>query len=146
MNALRLPIVGNRPDRAATGESRIWRAFIEGILRHRLVALTLTVGRLVALTVPVLGLHLGQSGVATLPGHLPSKEGYVAVQRYFPDQDPYPVEIVAKGGSPVTRRDMGRLEATLASERRFGPGTIQTSADGTPWHSPLRSEVTSIRS
>jgi len=145
VNSLRPPLVGNRPDRAASGESRMWRAFIEGVLRHRLVALTLTIGALVALTVPVLGLHLGQSGVATLPGNLPSKEGYAAVQRSFPDQDPYPVEIVAEGGSPATRGDMGRLEATLASDRRFGSGSIQTSADGNivALTVPIRGDVVS---
>ena len=129
VNSLRLPIVGSRPEGATSGESRMWRGLIEGVLRHRLGALTLTIGALVALTVPVLGLHLGQSGVASLPGTIPSKEGYVAIQRYFPDQDPYPVEIVAQGGSEATRGDMGRLEATLASDHRFGPGTVQTSAD-----------------
>jgi uncharacterized membrane protein YdfJ with MMPL/SSD domain len=130
VNSLRLPIVGNRHPGAVSGESRMWRAFIEGVLRHRLVALTLTVGALLALTVPVLGLHLGQSGVATLPNTVPSKQGYIAVQHFFPEQDPYPVEIVATGGSPVVRGDMGKLEANLARDHRFGSGTIATSADG----------------
>ena len=34
----RLPVVGKRLERSASGESRMWRAFIEGVLRHRLVA------------------------------------------------------------------------------------------------------------
>ena len=130
VNSLRLPIVGKRLGSTDSGEARIWRRFIEGVLRHRVVMLTLTAGVLVALAVPLLGIHIGQSGVATLPNNLPSKQGYVAVQRYFPNQDPYPVEIVADGGDARTRGDLSKLEAVLAGDRRFGAGNIQTSANG----------------
>ena len=130
VNSLRLPVVGKRLGSADSGESRIWRRFIEGVLRHRVVMLTLTVGVLVALAVPLLGLHIGQSGVATLPDNLPSKEGYLAVQRYFPHQDPYPVEIVADGGGSRSQGDLSKLEAVLAGDPRFGPGTIAPSANG----------------
>ena len=40
--------------------------------------LTLTVGVLVVLAVPLLGIHIGQRGVATFPNDLPSKQGYLA--------------------------------------------------------------------
>ncbi len=145
VNSLRLPVVGKRLERSASGESRMWRSFVEGVLRHRLVALTLAIGVLVALAVPVLGLHLGQSGVATLPHNLPSREGYVAIQRYFPDQDPYPVEVVAEGRSALSRRDMTTLEAKLASGPRFGPGPIATSANGNlvALTVPIRGDVVS---
>ena len=130
VNSLRLPFVGKRLGSMDAGESRIWRTFIEGVLRHRFVMLTLTVGVLVALAVPLLGLHIGQSGVATLPDNLPSKQGYLAVQRYFPNQDPYPVEIVADGGDASTHADLSKLEAVLAEDPRFGSGTIEASANG----------------
>ena len=130
VNSLRLPFVGKRLGSTDSGESRIWRTFIEGVLRHRVVMLTLTVGVLVALAVPLLGIHIGQSGVATLPNDLPSKQGYVAEQHYFPNQAPYPVEIVADGGDARTRGDLSKLEAVLAGDPRFGSGTIQASANG----------------
>lgn len=130
VNSLRLPIVGKRLGSTDSGESRIWRTFIEGVLRRRVLMLTLTVGVLVALAVPLLGLRIGQSGVASLPNTLPSKQGYVAVQRYFPNQDPYPVEIVADGGDARTEGDLSKLEAVLARDPRFGPGTIQVSGNG----------------
>ena len=130
VNSLRLPIVGKRLGSSGSGESRIWRTFIEAVLRRRVVMLTLTVGVLVALAVPLLGLHIGQSGVATLPNNLPSKQGYLAEQHYFPNQSPYPVEIVADGGDARTRGDLSKLEAVLADDPRFGSGTIQASADG----------------
>jgi RND superfamily putative drug exporter len=130
VNSLRLPFVGTRLGGADSGESRVWRAFIEGVLRHRIIMLTLTVGVLVALAVPLLGIHIGQSGVATLPDNLPSKQGYVAEQHYFPHQAPYPVEIVADGGDARAQRDMSKLERVLATDPWFGSGTIQASADG----------------
>ncbi len=145
VNSLRLPIVGHRLGGTDTGESRIWRTFIEGVLRHRVVMLTLTAGVLVALAVPLLGLHIGQSGVATLPNNLPSKQGYLAVQRYFPDQEPYPVEIVADGGGARTQGDLSKLEAVLGRDPRFGPGTVQASASGTvlALTVPIRGDVVS---
>jgi putative drug exporter of the RND superfamily len=130
VNSLRLPVVGKRLGSPGSGESRIWRTFIEAVLRRRVVMLTLTVGVLVALAVPLLGLHVGQSGVATLPNNLPSKQGYLAEQHYFPHQAPYPVEIVADGGDARTRADLSKLEAVLADNPRFGSGTIAASANG----------------
>jgi putative drug exporter of the RND superfamily len=130
VNSLRLPIVGKRLGNTGSGESRMWRTFIEAVLRRRVVMLTLAVGLMVVAAVPLLGIHVGQSGVATLPSSLPSKQGYVAVQKYFPNQDPYPVEIVADGGDASTHGDLSKLEAVLAVDPRFGSGTIRASADG----------------
>jgi RND superfamily putative drug exporter len=79
---------------------------------------------------PVLGLHIGQSGVSTLPNNLPSKQGYLAVQKNFPNQDPYPVEIVAVGGSATDRADLAKLRAMLAGQSAFGSGVVKTSPDG----------------
>jgi len=145
VNSLRLPFVGKRLGSTDSGESRIWRTFIEAVLRHRVVMLTLTVGVLVALAVPLLGIHIGQSGVATLPNNLPSKQGYVAEQHYFPNQAPYPVEIVADGGDAGTRGDLSKLEAVLAGDPRFGSGTIEASANGTvlALTVPIRGDVVS---
>ena len=130
VNSLRLPVVGKRLGSPGSGESRIWRTFIEGVLRHRVVMLILTVGVLVILAAPLLGIHVGQSGVATLPNDLPSKQGYLAEQHYFPNEAPYPVEIVADGGDARTRGDLSELETLLAGDPRFGSGTIQASANG----------------
>jgi putative drug exporter of the RND superfamily len=145
VNSLRLPIVGKRLGNTGSGESRIWRTFIEAVLRRRVVMLTLAVSLMVVAAVPLLGIHVGQSGVATLPDSLPSKQGYVAVQRYFPNQDPYPVEIVTDGGAVSTHQDLSKLEAVLAGDPRFGSGTIQASAAGNvlALTVPIRGDVVS---
>jgi RND superfamily putative drug exporter len=128
VNALRLPVAGKNLGRADAAEGRGWRAVIGRIIRHPGVSLTLAAGFMALLAVPVLGLHLGQSGVATLPDSLPSKQGFVAAERYFPGHNPNPVEIVAVGGQGASE-DLARLEAVLARDPRFGAPAIQASAD-----------------
>jgi RND superfamily putative drug exporter len=130
VNSLRLPIVGRNLGATSASGSRIWRAFLERALRCPVVALVLAGGVMLLAAAPVLGLHIGQSGVSTLPNSLPSKQGYVAVQRLFPNQNPYPVEIVPDGGSAADRADLTKLQATLASKSTFGSGSIQTSSNG----------------
>ena len=84
VNALRLPIVGKRLGSAGSGESRIWRTFIEGVLRHRVVMLTLTAGLMVVFAVPLLGIHVGQSGVATPSRQSPVEAGLSGRATLFP--------------------------------------------------------------
>jgi RND superfamily putative drug exporter len=120
VNSFRLPIVGRNLGAASASGSRVWRAFIERVLRRPVIALVLAGGVMLLAAAPVLGLHIGQSGVSTLPNSLPSKQGYVAVQRFFPNQNPYPVEIVADGGSATDRADLTKLQATLADDATFG--------------------------
>src|SRR6202020_3304260 len=126
INALRIPLAGASRGRADATGGRIWRSVITRVIRRPVTSLVVTGGFLVLAAVPVLGLHIGQSGVATLPGSMPSKQGYLAVARYFPGQDPNPVEIVTQGSSHADHTDLARLQATLAADPRFGPGTIQT--------------------
>ena len=145
INALRLPVIGRNLGHAGPGEARIWRSVIGRVMRRPAASLTLAAGFMALLAVPVLGLHIGQSGVATLPGSLPSKQGYLAVQHYFRGQDPNPVEIVAAGDRPDVRADLARLQMVLAGDPRFGPGVLQGSADGSiqTLTVPIRGDATS---
>jgi putative drug exporter of the RND superfamily len=129
INALPIPLVGTRLGRAGAGGRR-WRPVITRVIRRPVISLAVIGGLMLLAAVPVLGLHIGQSGVATLPGSLPSKQGYLAVATYFPGQDPNPVEIVTQGSSHTDHTDLARLQATLAADPRFGPGTIQAAPHG----------------
>jgi RND superfamily putative drug exporter len=131
VNSLPLPVVGKNLGRSDAAEARIWTAVTRRVMRRPAVSLALAGGVMVLAAVPVLGLHIGQSGVTTLPGNLPSKQGYLAVQRYFPGQSQDPVEIVSVGGAGSARADLSKLEAALAGDPRFGPGVVQASPDGT---------------
>jgi uncharacterized membrane protein YdfJ with MMPL/SSD domain len=130
VNALPLPVIGRNLGRAQGSESRIWRAMVERVVRRPVLWLVVVGSFLILVASPVVGLHVGQSGVATLPDSLPSKQGYLQVQRYFPDQNPNPVEIVAVGGTVKSRVDLSRLETVLADTRPFGPGAIHSAGDG----------------
>jgi putative drug exporter of the RND superfamily len=129
INALPIPFIGTRLGRAGA-EGRLWRSVITRVIRRPVISLAVIGGLMLLAAIPVLGLHIGQSGVATLPGSLPSKQGYLAVARYFPGQDPNPIEIVTQGSSHADHADLARLQATLAADPRFGPGTIQAAPHG----------------
>jgi RND superfamily putative drug exporter len=130
VNSLRLPIVGKNLGRSDAAQARVWRAVTGRVMRRPAVSLALAGGFMLLAAVPLLGLHIGQSGVTTLPANLPSKQGYLAVQRYFPGQSQDPVEIVSVGETGTARADFVKLEAVLAGDPRFGPGIVQPSSDG----------------
>ena len=68
---------------------------------------------------PIFGLHIGANGVSTLPSNLPSKQGYVLLQKTFPVQNPEPVRIVAVGGSAAAvHRDLERLNRRLVADAK----------------------------
>jgi RND superfamily putative drug exporter len=129
VNSLPVPVLGRNLGRADAAEGRLWSRVIEVVLRRPALSLALSGGFMLLCAAPIFGLHIGANGVATLPDGLPSKQGYVLLQRTFPVQNPEPVRIVAVGGNPVqVHRGLVRLERRLAGEGSFGAGTIQTSA------------------
>ncbi len=129
VNSWRVPYLGRNLGRADTAEGRFWRRIVDAVLRRPALSLALSVGAMLALAAPIFGLHIGANGVSTLPSTLPSKQGYVLLQRAFPVQNPEPVRIVAVGGDPtVLFGNLARLERRLAAEGSFGVGRIQSAA------------------
>jgi RND superfamily putative drug exporter len=129
VNSGRVPYLGRNLGRADTSEGRFWKRIVEAVLRRPALSLVVSVGAMLALAVPIFGMHIGANGVDTLPSSLPSKQGQVLLQRYFPVQSPVPVEIVAVGGNPAeVHRDLVRLDQKLVADGRFGRGRIQTSS------------------
>jgi RND superfamily putative drug exporter len=144
VNSLRIPIMGRNLDRVEAGEVGFWRRIVNGVLRRPALSLAVSVGAMLALAAPIFGMHIGANGVSTLPSALPSKQGYVLLQRAFPVQSPVPVEIVAVGGNPSdVRGHLARLNRRLAAGGGFGPGRIQTSsrADVALLTSPVRGDA-----
>ena len=128
VNSLRVPFLGRNLGRADSAEGRFWRAIVERVLRRPALSLTLGVVVMLAAAFPIFGLHIGASGVSSLPDRLASKQGYVALQREFPVQSPYPARIVVDGGRPAAvRGDLAKLQRRLAADPRFGAGTIESS-------------------
>jgi len=132
VNSLRIPIVGKRTFESATSEGRVWGAIVRSVLRRPVLSLALSAGVLVALAVPILGMNIGTSGVSTLPDRFVSKQGFVALERDFPETTTDPAEIVVAGGASRAEvsEALDRLRSTLAADPRFGTGEIRRSDDG----------------
>ncbi len=127
VNALRVPVLGRNLGRSDAAEGRFWRAIVDRVLRRPALSLALSAALMLAAAVPLLGLHIGASGVSTLPDDLPSKQGYIALQRSFPTLNPYAAVVVVQGGSSSARADLASLKKRLADDPRFGPGRIVTA-------------------
>jgi RND superfamily putative drug exporter len=141
VNSLPVPYLGRNLGKADTAEGNFWRRIIEVVLRRPALSLALSAGFMIVLAIPIFGLHTGANGVSTLPDNLPSKQGYVLLQRAFPVQNPEPVRVVAVGGNTaVVQRDLVRLGRRLAAEGSFGAGTVQRSGDVALLTSPVRGD------
>jgi uncharacterized membrane protein YdfJ with MMPL/SSD domain len=132
VNALRIPVVGRRSVEAANPEGRFWGAVVRSVLRRPVLAAGLSVALLLACASPVLGIHIGTSGPTLLPSRFEARQGFEALQRYFPGATADPVEIVVARGAPepTVGKAIARLRTMLASDPRFGPGNVERSSDG----------------
>ena len=129
VNSLRVPSLRRRRE-AVPGqgaESRFWAGVVTSVLRRPALSLTVSVVLMLLAAAPLLGLHIGASGVTTLPSASVSRQGYELLTRSFPAQNPYPVQIAAVGGNGRVRTDMLALRNRLAADPQFGPGQVAVS-------------------
>ena len=133
VNALRVPILGRAAVEGRNPEGRFWSAIVRRVLRRPVGSLLLATSLLIAAAVPLFGLHIGASGVSTLPDSFASKRGFVALERGFPGVTTDPVRVVVADNyqRPGSRRALSRLRDELAFDTRFGPAEIHRSRDGT---------------
>jgi uncharacterized membrane protein YdfJ with MMPL/SSD domain len=132
VNALRVPVLGRQIDRPAGGESRFWGAIVGRVIRRPAISLAAGVILLLVAALPVLSLNIGSAGISTLPDDLASKQGYLALQRYFPAASAEPAQIVIDGSmsSSEVRSAIRGLEGRLADDSRFGPSSLQVNPAG----------------
>jgi uncharacterized membrane protein YdfJ with MMPL/SSD domain len=130
VNALRVPYLGRHLADADAAESRVWRRIVEAVLRRPALSLVLAAAVMIALATPTLGIHIGQNSVLTLPSDLPSRQGYVALQREFGTSAPYPVIVVAQGGGGATVGLLKTIARGMPRNGQFGPATVRTGRDG----------------
>jgi RND superfamily putative drug exporter len=129
VNALPVPFLGRNLERADTAEGRVWRRIVDAVLRRPAVSLALAAGVMIAAAVPTLGIHIGQNSVLTLPSNLPSRQGYVTLQREFGAANPYPVIVAAQGGGASTVQRLDALARGLRGDPHFGPAAVRTGRD-----------------
>jgi uncharacterized membrane protein YdfJ with MMPL/SSD domain len=126
VNSLRIPLFGG------SAEGRFWNAVVRRVLSRPALSLVLACGVLIAAAVPVFSLKIGTNGISTLPDRLISKQGYLALQKYFPDATAEPVRIVVAddASDPEVRSALMRLRKQLARDPEFGPGHIRFAPGG----------------
>jgi uncharacterized membrane protein YdfJ with MMPL/SSD domain len=127
----RMPLVGRRRN---GGESLIWGAIVERVLRRPLLSVVLAGGMLVALAVPALQLRMATAGPDTFPQSLPVVQAYTKMQQAFPGTA-LPANVVVKAPNveaPAVQNAIRRLEQqALASGRMHEPITVDVNRDAT---------------
>jgi uncharacterized membrane protein YdfJ with MMPL/SSD domain len=124
INRVRIPYFGRQQL-----ESRMWGAVVRRVQARPVVSLVLAVAVLLAAATPALTMKIGAAGIATLPDRLPSKQGFLALERSFPAAGADPAEIVVPSNSPRALGAVDRLASTLQADEDFGTADIQRSPD-----------------
>jgi RND superfamily putative drug exporter len=78
----RVPFIGKR--KREGGESKVWAAILDPVLRHPWISSVISAGALLALCIPVLGMHTSLPGIKSLPQDLPVIKTYNQIQGSFP--------------------------------------------------------------
>jgi RND superfamily putative drug exporter len=132
VDRLHVPLVGRL--RRDDGESRIWGAVVDRVLRRPLLSAVIAGGLLLALAVPALQLRMATPGPDTFPKSLDVVKTYNRMQQAFPGTA-LPATVVVKASdvnAPDVRRAIRRLErAALATGRARGPITVETNPNHT---------------
>jgi uncharacterized membrane protein YdfJ with MMPL/SSD domain len=128
----RIPLVGRR--KHAAGESRLWRAVLDRVLRRPVIAVVVSSAALIAATVPVLGMHTKLPSFTDLPHSLSIVSTYDRIQKAFPGSQT-PALMVVKGDD-VTTPQYQRAYAEFKQRARatgllFPPFHVEVSPDKT---------------
>jgi uncharacterized membrane protein YdfJ with MMPL/SSD domain len=128
----RIPLVGRL--RRDDGQSRIWGAVVDRVMRRPMLSAVLSAGALVALALPALQLKMAMPSVDTLPKSLPMMQTYDRMQQAFPGSA-LPAFVVVKApnvNAPAAREAIARLkEQAVASGRMYEPITVDVNHDAT---------------
>lgn len=129
----RIPFLGRL--RARLASAGLWSRLVDRVLRRPLLAAALSGGLLVALAVPVLGMHTASLGIESFPRDVPAIAAYDRMQAAFPSESP-PVQVVVQArdvDAPAARAAIAELErrALARTELFHAPVTVEASRDGT---------------
>jgi uncharacterized membrane protein YdfJ with MMPL/SSD domain len=118
----RVPYVAKLRHRTK-GESRVWGAIIDRVLKRPVLSIVLSAGLLIALAIPALGMHTINPGVAGLPRSLAIMQTYDRLQAAFPG-GPQPA-VVAVEAKDVTAPSVTSAIAALKREAKTTAGLGQ---------------------
>ena len=114
------------------GESRLWTAVLDRVLRRPLVSAIAATAVLVALAIPALSLHTSQSGFDALPKSMKEVQSLNKVQDAFPGgATPAVVAIEGNASDPRVQAAVADLKAkALASGKALEPIHVEASPNG----------------
>jgi RND superfamily putative drug exporter len=131
INRGRLPFLGFRRQ---AGESRVFGALVDRVMRRPVLSLAVAGGALVVLALPAFALHTNNADETALPQGLEITKTYERLQHAFPG-DPQPAYVVVKAADVRSREVRGALgelgRRALATGEMRGPVALRTSRDGT---------------
>jgi RND superfamily putative drug exporter len=113
----RVPFIAARRHRNH-GESRVWGAILDRVLRRPVLSAVLSAGVLIALAIPALGLHTVNTGIQGIPRDLPVMQTYDRIQAAFPG-GPLPALVVVQADDVTT----AAVQQGIADLRREAIGT-----------------------
>ena len=125
----RIPFLGRL--RRDEGESRVWNAILDRVLKRPVVSTVAASALLIALAIPAIGMKTANSGVEDLPRDLPIMQTYDRLQAAFPGgQIPAVVAIEADDVTkPEVRQAIGDLRDAAVASKQFEPPTGLTISD-----------------
>ena len=128
----RVPFLAKR--RESGKEGRVWNAILDRVLRRPLVSAIVAASILVALTLPVLGMHTSLSGAEGLPKGTEVGQTMDRMEKAF-QSGPTPAVVVVKAKDVTSAQAQvafKQLESrALASGQMSGPVTVDVNKSGT---------------
>jgi uncharacterized membrane protein YdfJ with MMPL/SSD domain len=129
----RVPFVAKRRH-AAKGESRVWAAVLQRVLKRPLVSTVLAAALLVALTIPALGMQFKNPGFDGYSRSQPVIRTHDRLQAAFPG-GAVPATVVVKAAdvtAPPVQKAIGQLhDRALATGQLAEPSHVEISPDRT---------------
>jgi len=129
----RVPWVAKRRHKTR-GESRVWAAILDRVLKRPLVSVILAGGLLAALSIPAFSMHTLNPGVTGLPRDLDVMQAYDRIDAAFPG-DGVPAVTVVKAAdvtTPEAQRAIADLQSeAIATGRLHEPVDIEINPDKT---------------
>jgi uncharacterized membrane protein YdfJ with MMPL/SSD domain len=116
------------------GESKVWGAILDRVLKRPLVSVLVAGGLLLALTIPAFSMHTVNPGVSGLPRDLEVMQTYDRIEAAFPG-GPVPAEIVVKADDVTTPEVQGAIEdlqeQAIATGKLNEPTSVEVNPDKT---------------
>jgi uncharacterized membrane protein YdfJ with MMPL/SSD domain len=126
----RVPFIGRRTQRA--GDSRLWSAILDRVLRHPVVSTVIAGGLLVALTIPALGMKTADPSLDTFPKAQPVMQTYDRIPQAVPGSS-QPAEGVVQADDVTAPNVQAGIEElrkqALATGLVHEPFNVEVSGD-----------------